>query len=170
VFKNYHYDYWNPRYTRDIPLIVDADKVQQDIEAQGPAYSQAYSLWSTERMEIFYTNPETMKQELFPRASKVRECARNASSSSPLQDSIYNLLTRQMTKIKSNGCCSECGKALNKDVTIDHRYPKLVFPKRTFDTDEWRFSHYSCNHKKGSLFGQEIADDAYAARLRIAKM
>lgn len=86
--------------------------------------------------------------------------------------------------------CSCCGKTMTRDkwsktpingwlqkdgwwknpcdVTIDHRYPKSLFPELIFDLDNMELICFRCNQDKGDLFGQTISKDChhYAAQLR----
>lgn len=55
-----------------------------------------------------------------------------------------------------------------RNVTIDHRYPKSLFPELMFDSDNMELMCLMCNQDKGDLFGQTISIDCkyHADRLR----
>lgn len=68
-----------------------------------------------------------------------------------------------------NGWLQENGWWKNpRNVNIDHRYPKSLFPELMFDLDNMELICHACNQDKGDLFGQTISTDCkdYATRLR----
>ena len=68
-----------------------------------------------------------------------------------------------------NGWLPEDGWWKNpRNVTIDHRYPKSLFPELMFEPDNMELVCHKCNQDKGDLFGQTILQDCkyYAAQLR----
>ena len=68
-----------------------------------------------------------------------------------------------------NGWLQENGWWKNpRNVNINHRYPKSLFPELMFDLDNMELICHACNQDKGDLFGQTISTDCkdYATRLR----
>lgn len=55
-----------------------------------------------------------------------------------------------------------------RNVTIDHRYPKSLFPDLMFDINNMELICHRCNQDKGDLFGKTIFKDCenYAVQFR----
>lgn len=73
------------------------------------------------------------------------------------------------SRIPKNGWLQENGWWKNpRNVNIDHRYPKSLFPELMFDLDNMDLICHACNQNKGDLFGQIISKDCkdFAVRLR----
>lgn len=73
------------------------------------------------------------------------------------------------SRIPISGWLQENGWWKNpRNVTIDHRYPKSLFPEMMFDPDNMELVCHACNQEKGDLFGQTISKDCkdYATRFR----
>lgn len=79
------------------------------------------------------------------------------------------MTSEQWSQIPIDGWLHERGFWKNpRNVTIDHRYPKSLFPELMFDPDNMELICHQCNQDKGDLFGQTISKDCeyYAAQLR----
>jgi hypothetical protein len=129
--------------------------ILQAFEANRTLIKQFWSDYSLGRITI---------DDLLP-ADDIREYGRGK----PCACCGKTMTRDKWSLIPMNGWLQEDGWWKNpRNVTIDHRYPKSLFPELMFDPDNMELMCHACNQDKGDLFGQTISKDCkdYATRFR----